>query len=200
MARYLGVLLTCLTLHVSLPLLAQETPAHAINGILSPMGTVDLQQQPATQNSAVPMPSQARPKGVRAIPRVPSVLSNPAKPPEVAPSLLDAEPAERAELRRNFNGVSSRDSGVTNFGAEFEPPDQGLCVGDGFVVEPVNSAFTIYRRNGSVVAGPFNVNVLFGEGLTEFTSDPDASLILRRIYGSPPFSLSMTPAPAPALT
>jgi hypothetical protein len=68
--------------------------------------------------------------------------------------------------------VSSLDSGVTNFGAEFEPPDQGLCVGNGFVVEPVNSAFTIYRRNGSVVTGPFNVNVLYDEGLTEFTSDP----------------------------
>jgi hypothetical protein len=172
MARYLGVLLTCLALHVSLPLLAQETPAHAINGILSPMGTVDLQQQPVTQDSAVPMSSQSWPKGVRAIPRVPSVLSSPVKPPEVAPSLVDADPEERSELRRNFNGVSSRDSGVANFGAEFEPPDQGLCVGDGFVVEPVNSAFTIYRRNGSVIAGPFNVNVLFGEGLTQFTSDP----------------------------
>ena len=64
------------------------------------------------------------------------------------------------------------DSAVTNFGLEFEPPDQGLCVGNGFVVEPVNSAFTIYHTNGSVVAGPFNVNVLFNEGLTEFTSDP----------------------------
>ena len=172
MARYLWVLLTCLTLHFSLPLLAQETPAHAINGVLIPVGSVDLQQQPLTQNSVGPMSSQSRPKGVRPIPRTPSVLSSSAKQPEVAPTLLDAEPAEQAEIRRNFNGVSSRDSAVTNFGGEFEPPDQGLCVGNGFVVEPVNSAFTIYRRNGSVVAGPFNVNALFDEGLTQFTSDP----------------------------
>jgi hypothetical protein len=75
-------------------------------------------------------------------------------------------------LLQNFNGVSSLDSEVTNFGAEFEPPDQGLCVGNGFVVEPVNSAFTIYRTDGSVALGPFNVNVLFDEGLTQFTSDP----------------------------
>lgn len=68
--------------------------------------------------------------------------------------------------------MSSLDSAITNFGAEFEPPDQGLCVGNGFVVEPVNSAFTIYRRNGSVVTGPLNVNVLFNEGLLEFTTDP----------------------------
>ena len=75
-------------------------------------------------------------------------------------------------LLTNFDGVGSRDSGVSNFGAEFEPPDQGLCVGNGFVVEPVNSAYSIYRTNGHRVAGPFNVNVLFNEGLTEFTSDP----------------------------
>lgn len=55
-------------------------------------------------------------------------------------------------LLTSFNGVSSLDSEVTNFGARFEPPDQGLCVGNGFVVEPVNSAYTIYRTDGSVVA------------------------------------------------
>lgn len=77
------------------------------------------------------------------------------------------------KLLKNFNGVSSLDSEQTNFGAEFEPPDQGLCVGNGYVVEPVNSAFTIYRSdNHKVVLGPLNVNVLFDEGLTQFTSDP----------------------------
>ena len=75
-------------------------------------------------------------------------------------------------LLENFNGVSSRDSAKTNFGAEFEPPDQGLCEGNGFVIEPVNSAYTIYRTNGSTVAGPFNVNKLFDEGFKQFTSDP----------------------------
>lgn len=108
--------------------------------------------------------------------------------PKNSPSFSSAQAAGRASqaqaasqamdngnspsILSNFDGVSSLDSGVTNFGAEFEPPDQGLCVGNGFVVEPVNSAFTIYRRNGSVVTGPFNVNVLYDEGLTEFTSDP----------------------------
>ncbi len=77
-----------------------------------------------------------------------------------------------SKLLQNFNGVSSLDSEQTNFGAEFEPPDQGLCEGNGFVVEPVNSAFTIYNTNGKVLLGPLNVNVLFDEGLTQFTSDP----------------------------
>ncbi len=72
----------------------------------------------------------------------------------------------------NFNGTSSRDSEVTNFDARFEPPDQGLCEGNGFVLEAVNSAFTIFRSDGTVVRGPFNVNDLFNEGSEEFTSDP----------------------------
>jgi hypothetical protein len=72
----------------------------------------------------------------------------------------------------NFNGVSSRDSALTNFGLEFEPPDQGLCVGNGFVVEMVNSAYSIYDASGKRLQGPFNINGPFNEGLTEFTSDP----------------------------
>ena len=36
----------------------------------------------------------------------------------------------------------------------------------------VNSAYTVYRPNGSVVTGPYNVNGPFDEGLSEFTSDP----------------------------
>lgn len=75
-------------------------------------------------------------------------------------------------LLTTFNGVGSRASENANFGAEFEPPDQGLCVGNGFVVEPVNSAYTMYRTNGSIVAGPFNVNRLYADGFKQFTSDP----------------------------
>jgi hypothetical protein len=97
--------------------------------------------------------------------------------PVAASSLVRA--AASGQLLQSFNGVSSLDSAATNFGAEFEPPDQGLCVGNGYIIEPVNSAFTIYHRDGSVVLGPLNVNVLFGEGLTEYTSDP-------RCYFDPP--------------
>jgi hypothetical protein len=75
-------------------------------------------------------------------------------------------------LLQRFNGVSSLDSEVTNFGAKFEPPDTALCEGNGFVLEPVNSAYTIYRTNGTPIAGPFNINDLFHRGGLQFTSDP----------------------------
>jgi len=92
-----------------------------------------------------------------------------ARPTAVAPS---AAATSSAALLTAFNGVSSRDSEVTNFNARFEPPDQGLCAGAGFVLEPVNSAYRIYRTNGTSIRGPFNVNEIFDEGGKEFTSDP----------------------------
>ena len=75
-------------------------------------------------------------------------------------------------LLQHFNGVSSLDSEVTNRGLKFEPPDTALCEGNGFVLEPVNSAYRIYRTNGTSIAGPFNINDLFHLGWFEFTSDP----------------------------
>jgi hypothetical protein len=92
--------------------------------------------------------------------------------PGVAPAATAFNAAQSARLVLNFNGVSSLDSAVTNFGAEFEPPDQGLCVGNGFVLEPVNSAFRVFRQNGRSIAGPTNVNAIFGDGFRQFTSDP----------------------------
>lgn len=111
-----------------------------------------------------------RPRGARRIPRSPAPAAlSVASPPPLSGSALSAGPGS---LLSNFNGVGSRDSALTNFGLEFEPPDQGLCVGNGYVLEMVNSAYTVYTPAGKMVTGPFNVNGPFGEGLTEFTSDP----------------------------
>jgi hypothetical protein len=102
--------------------------------------------------------------------------------------------AAAAATLSNFNGTSSRDSEFTNYNLEFEPPDQGLCAANGFVLEPVNSAYRIFRTNGTSVRGPFNVNDLFNVGGKEFTSDP------RCWYdpGSGTFTRSMRPTEAAA--
>jgi hypothetical protein len=113
--------------------------------------------------------SPARPHGVRRIPHGPAPAAPAAGAPQAPGSALAQAPAS---LLANFNGVSSRDSAITNFGHEFEPPDPSLCVGNGFVVEMVNSAYTVYDTGGKVVSGPFNINGPFNEGLSEFTSDP----------------------------
>jgi hypothetical protein len=159
----------CLGLSLAPGALAQgpttASYASAVAGTISPVGTTG-----STQSSAPATPAALPVRGVRRIPRGASTLA-----PLVAAAPLatgGALASAPTSLLANFNGVSSRDSAVTNFGQEFEPPDQGLCVGNGFVVEMVNSAYTVYRPDGSVVAGPFNVNGPFDEGLTEFTSDP----------------------------
>lgn len=135
----------------------------ATTGTLAPFGVANLQQASKVASRAV-APKQLT-KGVRRIPGT-------ARTAATAPASTAGLAMHTGNLLQNFNGTSSLDSENTNFGAEFEPPDQGLCVGNGFVIDAVNSAFNINRTNGDVVLGPLNVNVLFDEGLTQFTSDP----------------------------
>ncbi len=122
---------------------------------------------PASGHASAPA-AAAPSKGARL--RVPSGAARTAQAP--SPQVAASRSTSTGTLLHDFNGVSSRDSEVTNFNATFEPPDQGLCAGNGFVLEAVNSAYSIYRPNGTVVRGPFNVNDLFDEGAAEFTSDP----------------------------
>lgn len=171
-----------LALTVAFPLAAQQSTHHARAGTLRRAATVDLLHESAPLSVARAAPTVPRQRGARLLhPKNPASRGS----AQISPTLAAGQSslAQQAasvpvdsgfskNILHDFDGVSSLDSGITNFGQEFEPPDQGLCVGNGFVIEPVNSAFTIYRRNGSMVAGPFNVNALFDEGLTQFTSDP----------------------------
>ncbi len=121
-------------------------------------------------------PAAVRQHGVRAIPRKPSAAAPLASMPRVSAQKAGGA---TAPLLANFNGVSSKDSAVTNFGAQFEPPDQGLCVGNGYVVEMVNSAYTVYKPNGTVVTGPYNVN-------GRSTRAPRSSPATRAVTTTPP--------------
>jgi hypothetical protein len=145
---------------------AEAPPSPSVYG-----GVAGTASQVALTRLSAPAPAlgPGRPRTARRIPHLHTASAPTLAQAQLAPSAL-ASPS--GSLLANFNGVSSRDSAATNFGAEFEPPDQGLCVGNGFVVEMVNSAYTVYDTSGKVIAGPFNVNGPFEEGLTEFTSDP----------------------------
>ncbi|MGB9378539.1 MAG: hypothetical protein WCB04_13610 [Mycobacteriales bacterium] len=119
--------------------------------------------QPASATS----PS-SRPRGTRLLNGGAANRTTTASTPAASP----ASGTATGTVLQNFNGVSSLDSAKTNFNAEFQPPDQGLCAGNGFVLEAVNSAYSIFKPNGIRVRGPFNINDLFNEGAAEFTSDP----------------------------
>jgi hypothetical protein len=153
------------------PMVAQASAAGGRAGpaVMHYTGTPGVARLlPRTPRPATTAPARAFPRGARRLP------SGQFSATEAVPRTLTAAGAAAATIRPrvNFNGVSSRDSQFTNFNAMFEPPDQGLCKGNGFVLEPVNSAYRIYRTNGKSVRGPFNLNDLFNLGGKEFTSDP----------------------------
>ncbi len=139
----------------------------------TPANATGTSQQPVTKGILTPSTSIVPPDAPANVPRgVRRIHTGNAQTPRIPTPGGSQLAGNAGALLQNFNGTSSLDSEKTNFGAEFEPPDQGLCVGNGFVVEPVNSAYNIYRTNGTKIAGPFNVNRLFNDGFKQFTSDP----------------------------
>ena len=86
-----------------------------------------------------------------------------------------------------FNGLNHYDQrtagtgSFTNTQFSLEPPDQGLCAGNGFVVEAVNNAIQIFDKQGHSLAGPealsqfwgFNPEIDRTTGVRgQFVSDP----------------------------
>jgi hypothetical protein len=86
-----------------------------------------------------------------------------------------------------FNGLTHADQRNAGTGQyvntqfSLEPPDQGLCVGHGFVIEPVNVAFAVYNESGTRLTGFTALNQFYNRspainrttGVTgDFLSDP----------------------------
>ena len=69
-----------------------------------------------------------------------------------------------SEIVRSFDGLNFFDQRFANNGNQFsvEPPDQGLCVGNGFVMESVNNAIKIYDTAGNLLVGPIDDNTFYG--------------------------------------
>jgi hypothetical protein len=44
----------------------------------------------------------------------------------------------------------------------FEPPDQGMCVGNGFVLETINDALRVFTTTGQAVTPPVDLNSFYG--------------------------------------
>jgi hypothetical protein len=68
------------------------------------------------------------------------------------------------ELLGGFDGLNFHDQRYANHGNQFsvEPPDQGLCAGNGFVMESVNDVLAIYDKAGNKLVGPVDLNTFYG--------------------------------------
>ena len=165
-AASLATIAAALTPTVAQASASGASPAPAVTHYTGTAGVARL--VPRTAPAAGTL-SALRPRGAR---RLPSGHFSATELVPGAPTAAASTATSTVSPVVNFNGVSSRDSQFTNYELTFEPPDQGLCKGNGFVLEAVNSAYRIYRTNGKSLRGPFNINDLFNVGGKEFTSDP----------------------------
>ncbi len=64
----------------------------------------------------------------------------------------------------SFDGLNHRDQRLANGGNQFslEPPDQGLCAGNGFVMEIINDVLRVYDTSGNPKTGVVALNAFYG--------------------------------------
>ena len=63
-----------------------------------------------------------------------------------------------------FDGLNHRQQRLANNRNQFslEPPDQGLCVGNGMVMEIINDVMRVYNPDGTPAKGVEDLNTFFG--------------------------------------
>src|SRR6266508_4802549 len=88
------------------------------------------------------------------------------------------------QVKASFEGLNFYKQRYARGGNQFsvEPPDQALCVGNGYVLEAVNDVLNIYNTSGQSVL-PDNTagNIVGG-----FPRDVDNAVDLNSFYGYPP--------------
>src|SRR4051794_18963281 len=67
-------------------------------------------------------------------------------------------------VKQAFTGVDFVDQRFANGGNQFsiEPPDQGLCAGNGYVLETVNTVMQVFNTSGAALAPPTDLNTFYG--------------------------------------
>ena len=74
----------------------------------------------------------------------------PKKPLDAPVVASSAVATSNPELGLSFEGLNHRDQRLANGGNQFslEPPDQALCVGNGYTVESTNSVLRVWSTAG----------------------------------------------------
>ena len=119
-----------------------------------------------TNSSAAPAGAAGGEFHPNRFPRLrPPIQESPVEPDQITATPLAGLPDAAHAFFRGFTGLTHRDQRLANEGNQFshEPPDHGLAVGDGFVLQAVNSALNIYDTNGVVqLVRPLALTELFG--------------------------------------
>jgi hypothetical protein len=98
--------------------------------------------------------------------------------PSKAPSISFA-PSSAPQIF-GFSGLDAIDTAIgngldvnaPNVGFGIEPPDQGLCVGNGTVIEMTNLEYREFNASGTPLGAAINLSTIFGVSSADFLSDP----------------------------
>ena len=196
-------LLTLVTLLASVAIFQTASPsvAHAAAAsaptqtllTLNSLGTTKLTATSQSTQSATSSNIEVRPTQDRE--DSPKLQINGATPPPIAPPPAGTAPPNPAGLNvttnnpgfSGFNGLShfdQRNAGTgafTNTQFSLEPPDQGMCASNNFVLDSINTALEVRSTKGALLNGPTPINQFFGLApelnrttvtFGDFTSDP----------------------------
>ena len=83
--------------------------------------------------------------------------------PAGAPIVKGTAVSGHQGLVKSFHALDGFDQRFANNGNQFsvEPPDQGLCAGNGFVFEAVNDVLRVYKPSGTAASGVTDLNTFF---------------------------------------
>ncbi len=72
--------------------------------------------------------------------------------------------ADHDAVKASFEGLNFHDQRFANNGNQFsvEPPDQGLCAGNGYVLESVNDVLRVFDTKGNPLIGVVDLNTFYG--------------------------------------
>lgn len=142
--------------------------------LISASGTASLSGNPPG-SGAVQFPEiRGEPEGAMDLksskPSKPDVVNRSQSARHAAPAaslLADTDPTPISGspgVDLTFKGLNHRDQRTANGGNQFslEPPDQGLCVGNGHVVETINEVIRVFDTNGNPETGVVDLNTFYG--------------------------------------
>ena len=92
---------------------------------------------------------------------------------------VSSKPKSNPVLDAHFQGLNFHDQRFANGGNQFsvEPPDQGLCAGNGFVLETVNDVLQVYDTAGNALLNggqAVDLNTFYGYPPAIVRSGPNA--------------------------
>ena len=153
--------------HAVPPSGSREIPASGTGGIQTVSQGTGAFEPPEFAGEPRPAEAAGQPAAVRPASPVNRRQSQPSDEGEAVSSAAVASAggaSVAATLGLSFDGLNHRDQRTANGGNQFsvEPPDQGLCVGNGFVMETVNDVIRVFDTAGNPLTGVVDQNTFYG--------------------------------------